>query len=98
MKKKLKYYLIEISNHVSGERAETFKMNFINCEYIVRTLNTPLKNENIRGTWAGNYPNYMWQSPDYFTFYDENQKEKYDEAVEEIEMKKTAKNTIYEIY
>lgn len=89
--RKPKYYLIEILNHVSVERSETFKINFINSRYLIRTLNTPLKHENINGTWAGIYPNYMWQNPDYFTFYDENRKGEYDKAVEEIEMKETAK-------
>lgn len=82
-------YLIEIQTHISDEESEKMKNDFINNSDIIRTNNTPLKHQNIFKSWAGNYPNYTWSLEEYFDLY--TSKEKYDKAVEQIEMEKDAK-------
>jgi hypothetical protein len=81
-------YLIEIQTHVDDDTSEKLKTDFINNSDIIRTKNTPLKHQNIFKNWAGNYPNYLWSLAKYFDLY--KSKDEYDNAVEEIEMKKDA--------
>jgi hypothetical protein len=59
-------YLIEIQTHISEEESEKMKNKFINNLDIIRTNNTLLKHENVRKTWIGNYPNYLWSLEEYF--------------------------------
>jgi hypothetical protein len=81
-------YLIEIETHINNEESERLKDKFKGNLGIIKDQNIPLKDENIVGTWAGSYPNYLWSLDEYFTTY--KSKNEYDKAVEEIEMIKAA--------